>query len=541
MEGGGMTDTPRAAGYCRVSTEEQAAGFSLGEQERKLRERAKADGAELVACFTDKVSGARSDRANYQRLLAAAAAGELDVVYVWKLDRLGRDAEELLRARRMLGAAGVRLVSTTEGEDESTLVFGVRALVAQEEREKISERTRVGKAAAARAGRANGGPRRYGFDQVDGRLIPRPDEMAVVERVLREAVAGHSQTEIAFDLNADGHRTATGKRWNQTRISQMLANPIWGGVLRNAQGVHRIAEPFLPVELVEAAQRTLRGPEGPRRGRRSQHFLLGNGLLRCGQCDSPMIVRRDQKDWGWYEVYLCGGRSSGATTCKQRAVQRAAIDGAVLAYFERVGLDVEATRAELAERSDRERAELAALRGQAERELAKAEERLERVRRAFQDGIIEPDDWAEQREQLQAELTAAQEGAARMTARAAEASEDASVLDDIEILSRLTELRSAIAGNVTSNPDDFAATHAALGRLFEAFQLRAIHGLHGVPVDLWDTCITEDVPAPAGYVLVPVPRSDAVVVRDGKIVVQPVPLSLNGPANADGGVNGSPP
>jgi len=48
-----------------------------------------------------------------------------------------------------------------------------------------------------------------------------------------------------------------------------------------------------------------------------------------------MIVRRDRKDYGWYEVYLCGGRSSGQTTCTQSAVQRAAVDSAVLAYFER--------------------------------------------------------------------------------------------------------------------------------------------------------------------------------------------------------------
>jgi site-specific DNA recombinase len=226
----------RAAGYCRVSTEEQAAGFSLGEQERRLRERAAADGAKLVALYSDRISGARTDRPEYQRLLAAAAAGELDVVYVWKLDRLGRDAEELLRARRMLGAAGVRLVSTTEGEDESTLVFGVRALVAQEEREKISERTRIGKAAAARSGRPNGGPRRFGFDQRDGVLTPRSAEIAVVERILREAVAGRSQTEIAAGLNADGHRTARDKSWNQTQISQLLSDPIWVGVLRQQGG-----------------------------------------------------------------------------------------------------------------------------------------------------------------------------------------------------------------------------------------------------------------------------------------------------------------
>jgi len=46
-----------------------------------------------------------------------------------------------------------------------------------------------------------------------------------VERVMREAVAGRSQTEIAAGLNADGHRTARGKRWNQPQISQLIGDP----------------------------------------------------------------------------------------------------------------------------------------------------------------------------------------------------------------------------------------------------------------------------------------------------------------------------
>ena len=249
----------------------------------------------------------------------------------------------------------------------------------------------------------------------------------------------------------------------------MLANPIWVGVLRNTEGDHRIAEPFVPVDLWEAAQKTLRGPDGPRAGRRTQRFLLGNGLLRCGRCGSAMIVKRDRKDYGYYEAYLCGGRSSGtAPGCTQGAVQRAAVDTAVLAYFERVGLDVEATRAELVARADRERAELRGLRSQAERELVKATERLERVRRAFQDGVIEADDWADQRPELQAELQAAEQGATRLAAREAEVADDAGVLEDVELLARLTELRSAIAGDVTANHDDFAATHAALRRLSRA-------------------------------------------------------------------------
>ena len=525
--------------YERVSTDQQDISRQAVQRARARAEHPEAD---LIVLQDDGVSAYKVpifERPGGRRLCDLIIAGTVEAIYVDAQDRLSRGADDEWVAFRALCDTNDTWI-VVDGQritrDMGGRVFSyLRAELARQESEEKSHRVRSGKARAASQGRANGGPRRYGFDQRDGKLIPRPDEIAVVERMLREAVAGRSQTEIAASLNADGLRTATGRPWNQTRISQMLANPIWGGVLRNSEGDHRIAEPFVPAELWEAAQRTLRGPDGPRKGRHTQRFLLGNGLLRCGECGSAMIVRRDRKDYGWYEVYICGGRSSGATPCTQRAVHRAEVDGAVLAYFERVGLDVEATRAELTQRADQERAEVRLLRGQAERELAKATERLERVRRAFQDGVIEPSDWAEQRAQLQEELSAAEQDTARLAAREAEVADDAGVLDDVELLDRLADLRAAIAGDVTATPDDFAATHAALRRLFEAFHLRAACGLHGVPVDVWDEFITEDVPTLGGEVacvLVPVPRSEVVVLSGGTITVQPVALGLRGGNNA---------
>jgi len=535
--------------YERVSTERQ----DLSRQAVQ-RERARADHpeADLVVIQDDGVSAYKVpifERPGGRELCDLIAAGTVEAVYADAQDRLSRGRlAEWVNFKALCDDNGTRIVINgreLRADDEADeMLAAFEAMRARRESAEKSHRVKSGKARAARAGRPNGGPRRFGFDQREGRLIPRPDEIAVVERIMREAVGGRSQTEIAAGLNADGYTTARGRRWNQPQISQLLGDPIWVGVLRNREGDHRVYEPFVPAELWEAAQRTLRGPDGPRRGRTTQRFLLGNGLLRCGGCGSSMQVKRERKGYGWYEVYICYGRSSGAhPDCTQSAVQRAAVDSAVLAYFERVGLDVEATRAELAARADRERAELRALRGQAERELVKAEERLERVRRAFQDGVIEADDWAEQRAQLQGELQAAQEDAARLRAREAEVAADPGLLEDVELVARLAELRAAIAGDVTANPDDFAATHAALRRVFAAFHLRPAprFARHDAVVAVdGEELLLERVPAAGAYVLEPEPRSDAVVLSGAGGVV-PVPLGLRGesPANADGGSNAS--
>ena len=111
-------DPGSAAAYIRVSSEEQAReGHSLDAQTRSIEERAEVDGRALdpARLYADRgIGGSREDkRPAYEAMLAAAAAGEFQVLYVWKFDRLGRDTEERMRAKRMLTAAGSTSSSST--------------------------------------------------------------------------------------------------------------------------------------------------------------------------------------------------------------------------------------------------------------------------------------------------------------------------------------------------------------------------------------------------------------------------------------------
>jgi DNA invertase Pin-like site-specific DNA recombinase len=534
--------------YERVSTDAQ----EIGRQESE-RERASADypGAELVVVQDDGESAYKVsvfDQTGGRQMCDLIATGTVEALYVDAQDRLSRGRlAEWVNFKALCDDNGTRIMirgRELRADDEADeMLAAFEAMRARRESAEKSHRVKPGKAHAARQGRPNGGPRRFGFDQKDGVLTPRPAEIAVVERILREAVAGRSQTEIAAGLNADGYRTARGKPWQQTQISQVMADKIWIGVLVNQEGEFQVDEPFVSSELWHAARSTRRGPDGPRRGRTTARFLLGNGLLRCGRCGYAMRVKRDVKSTGPYEVYICAGRSDAGNGCPQRAVLRASVDGAVLAYFERVGLDVEATRAELARRADRERAEIGTLRDQAERERDKVAAGLEKITRDYMLGDLPAEEYARLRPMLEEHGQAAQAALDRLATREAEVAADGT-LEDVELLTRLSELRTAIAGNVTANPDDFAATHAALRRLFERFVLiptdRAIPHDLVIAVD-GEEIRLRDVPVvgseEAAFYLQPVPRSDAVVLSgEGRIV--PVPLTLrHESANPDGGGN----
>ncbi len=139
-------------------------------------------------------SGATNDRPGLLEVLDAARRGSIDLVLVWKLDRFGRSALDLLgNLRELVDVAGVRFVATTQGLDlrpggdaMSRLMLQVLAAVAEFEREMIAERTRLGLDRARRRGKTLGRPR-----------VDRPDAELVAE--LRRRL---TWPEVAAELGA---------------------------------------------------------------------------------------------------------------------------------------------------------------------------------------------------------------------------------------------------------------------------------------------------------------------------------------------------
>jgi DNA invertase Pin-like site-specific DNA recombinase len=156
----------RVATYHRVSTTDQ---------DPTTARAAERLGAELVLEIEETGSGAANDRPGLQRILDAARRSKLDVVLVWKLDRFGRSALDLLGHLRQLDTFGVRFVAVTQGLDVrpggdpmSRLLLTMLSAVSEFERDLIRERTRAGLDRARRDGRRLGRPR-----------VRRPDRTAV--------------------------------------------------------------------------------------------------------------------------------------------------------------------------------------------------------------------------------------------------------------------------------------------------------------------------------------------------------------------------
>jgi len=183
-----VASTNRVALYHRVSTVDQNCHAARTE----LRAAARRLGLRTVLDVRETGSGANNQRPGLVKVLQAAQRGDVDTVLVWKLDRFGRSAFDLLGNIRQLEAAGVRFVAVAQGIDIrpsgdplSRLLLTMLSAVAEFERDLVVDRTRLGLANARRAGRRLGRPR-----------VELP-EAAVVRRL---KASGATWTEIADRL-----------------------------------------------------------------------------------------------------------------------------------------------------------------------------------------------------------------------------------------------------------------------------------------------------------------------------------------------------
>jgi DNA invertase Pin-like site-specific DNA recombinase len=184
------TITTRVFGYVRVSTAEQANnGDSIDTQRQQITGYAMMKGWVVAEFFVDRgVSGSVPliKRPEGQRLLASVATG--DVIITARLDRAFRSAADALGTLEGFKEQGVGLHMIDLGGDVcgngiSKLVFTILSAVAEDERDRTRERIRDVKRHLAIQGVYGGGKRPFGFDVLDGRLVPNAREHAVIARM----------------------------------------------------------------------------------------------------------------------------------------------------------------------------------------------------------------------------------------------------------------------------------------------------------------------------------------------------------------------
>lgn len=218
----------RVAAYYRVSTDKQGrSGLGLDAQRQSVRALCEARGWEMVSEFTEVESGKRNDRPELHAALDHARLTGAKLV-VAKLDRLSRDAAFTLQLRN----SGVDF-TCADNPDVNRLTIGLLAVINEDERERISERTKVALAAARARGVKLGNPNGAKSLRKAGRgnkasiamIQSNAERFAkglreTVEAIRRDGVT--SLAGIASELNARHIRTARGGKWHASSVSNLI-------------------------------------------------------------------------------------------------------------------------------------------------------------------------------------------------------------------------------------------------------------------------------------------------------------------------------
>ncbi|OPZ52548.1 MAG: DNA-invertase hin [Deltaproteobacteria bacterium ADurb.BinA014] len=218
----------KVIGYARVSTDEQAkSGLGLEAQIAKIR--SYADLFELTVTeivIDDGISGKNLKRPGLIKAIRAIKAGDAEGMLVAKLDRLTRNVADLgTLVQNVFDKAELYSVSEQINTKNAAgrLVLNVLVSVAQWERETICERTSDALQAKKARGEKTGGNVPFGFEVVNGKLIENVEEQAVISKIRELRANGLSLRKIADRLNEEGIGTKTGKQWNATQISRIVA------------------------------------------------------------------------------------------------------------------------------------------------------------------------------------------------------------------------------------------------------------------------------------------------------------------------------
>jgi DNA invertase Pin-like site-specific DNA recombinase len=219
-----VADRLKAIGYIRVSTNRQADnGYGLDAQRDSIQRFCDSCGLELVALVPDVMSGKRTDKL-YGRIAAITAirTGMANVLVVNTLDRSSRSMADGAKLVADAKAEGWRIVGLdgTDTDTVSQLTAHARLLVAEEERELISKRTKQGLIRARQAGKQLGKPSTI--------------DRATVARILKLHNAGYGTKAIAKALDAAHVAPPRSDRWSYSTVRRVLERE---GVLNLQEGV----------------------------------------------------------------------------------------------------------------------------------------------------------------------------------------------------------------------------------------------------------------------------------------------------------------
>jgi site-specific DNA recombinase len=392
--------------YQRISTDEDHQPTSLKTQRERLERYCEAmEDWRIVAAYDDQASGTTLDRPGLQQALELARERRIDLLLVYRVDRLSRKVRQLAGLCEELDQLDVVLKSATEpfdtGSPAGRMMLQMLGVFAEFEHATIVDRVTAGLERRVREGRWMSGRTPYGYarDKETKLLVPDPVKAPVVRRIFHLYAEGKlGTTAIARTLDAEAAPPPRKQGWSPNALQLILANPAYKGLVRwNGETHPGLHEPLVDEPTFEAAQEILRrrGEDASLRRGNPSDFLL-SGLVRCDHCGRAYVGTSAHGRNSRYTYYACSTRYKyGPSKCNGDRLPKDRLEAAVLAQLAdlyRDGRVIEKALADAAEHVESERPRIEEQLASTRAEITRLEAKLERYFEAFEDGTLSPAD-----------------------------------------------------------------------------------------------------------------------------------------------------
>lgn len=323
--------------YARYSSSHQREQ-SIEDQISECLAFAKYENLNVINIYADRAKSGRSDdREEFQRMLSDSASKTFEKVIVWKLDRFGRNRNEMAVNRMKLERNGVSVVSAKENipdGPEGSIMESVLDGMAEYYSRNLSQNVMRGLRSNADKCLSVGGPQLYGHKIEDGKIVLDPDQAKIVKYMFDSFCDGLTVSEIAQNLTRMGIRTKKNKEFKPQTVRAVLTNRKYMGEYRYMDIVIPDGIPAIVDENTFNRTQDLLAFSGHRHIKRHDNYIL-SGKVYCGNCGNCYGSESGTSKTGrMFFYYKCDARKYKRkfpdVSCKNKTIRKEMLEDTVI-------------------------------------------------------------------------------------------------------------------------------------------------------------------------------------------------------------------